>query len=394
MRILWAHDHIFYEGEGSKVYSPGKLPYSTWRRYLKIFSDLHIVARSEILTGESIISDYVISSGPNVKYTFLPSFNTVPSFFLSRKRALYKLQELIRTKDAIIARLPSFNGELAIKAAQKVGKPYAVEMVACDWDGFWHYGNLKGKIMAPRGYYVTKKLVRKAPFVVYVTKAFLQNRYPNLNHNIGISNVNLPPTDLALYAERKTRKFQIKSAKIGLIGSLDTKIKGVLVAVKAMRILVKTIPKLKLEIVGAGNNKRFLDIVKNYGLRKNITFLGVLSPINSVLEWLDKIDLYIQPSYTEGMSRALIEAMSRACPAAGSRAGGIPELLNPEYLHKPGDHKKLAHDILKILSNRKLYNQLAKDNFQLSKSYTSEVLDKKRDSFWQNFHNYVKNNKV
>jgi glycosyltransferase involved in cell wall biosynthesis len=100
---------------------------------------------------------------------------------------------------------------------------------------------------------------------------------------------------------------------------------------------------------------------------------------------MDTIDILVIPSYQEGLPRVLIEAMSRACPAVGAKTGGIPELINSEVIHKPGDYKKLANDIKKIIENRDFSIKLAKENFKNSKQYAKENLDSRRMRFWMDF---------
>ena len=101
-----------------------------------------------------------------------------------------------------------------------------------------------------------------------------------------------------------------------------------------------------------------------------------------VLEWLNDVDIYIQPSRQEGLPRALIEAMSRGCPAFGSTAGGIPELLSPECLHQPGDYVRLAGLIERACVDKPWRDQLIARNFLASRDYFDSVLDPRRDSFW------------
>lgn len=48
-------------------------------------------------------------------------------------------------------------------------------------------------------------------------------------------------------------------------------------------------------------------------LKHLVTTHGVLPADQAVLDWLDEIDLYIQPSLTEGLPRAVIEAMDTGC---------------------------------------------------------------------------------
>ena len=104
-----------------------------------------------------------------------------------------------------------------------------------------------------------------------------------------------------------------------------------------------------------------------------------------MLFWMDTLDMLVIPSFQEGLPRVLIEAMSRGCPAAGAKTGGIPELLRTEMLHNPGDYKKLAKDIKTVLNDKELAKELARENFSEAKQYAKEVLDSRRKSFWVDF---------
>ena len=100
---------------------------------------------------------------------------------------------------------------------------------------------------------------------------------------------------------------------------------------------------------------------------------------------MDTLDILVIPSFQEGLPRALIEAMSRGCPAVGARTGGIPELIGQNLLHRPGDYRKLADDIEKLLENEELCIQIAKNNFENAKQYAKENLDSRRTKFWNEF---------
>ena len=104
---------------------------------------------------------------------------------------------------------------------------------------------------------------------------------------------------------------------------------------------------------------------------------------------MDNIDIYLQPSYTEGLPRALVEAMSRALPCIGSNVGGIPELLRESELVDVS--KNCAYQIATILNElnieKKIY--LANLNYEKSKQYAYNVLDKKRMEFYKQFAEHV-----
>ena len=108
-----------------------------------------------------------------------------------------------------------------------------------------------------------------------------------------------------------------------------------------------------------------------------------------MFEFLDKLDIYLHPSLTEGLPRALIEAMSRGCPALASSAGGIPELLNDKYLHQPGDYKELSKQIKNYSIEKEKLLLMADENFTKAKEYTKLILDSRRSEFLKNFRDSI-----
>ncbi|MEO6151499.1 MAG: glycosyltransferase, partial [Mucilaginibacter sp.] len=103
----------------------------------------------------------------------------------------------------------------------------------------------------------------------------------------------------------------------------------------------------------------------------------------------DSLDLYLHPSKHEGLPRAVIEAMSRACPVLASTIAGTPELLPAKYLHEPGDYKKLAGQIKDTLNNKELLCAMALENFNHSKAYTYTEIKSKKSNFWKKYKDNV-----
>src|SRR5690606_15570335 len=114
---------------------------------------------------------------------------------------------------------------------------------------------------------------------------------------------------------------------IGTTAAIDVKHKGQQYVIEALGELKKNgYTKFEYHLVGGGDPAYLKSIAKRHNIEENIHFLGTL-PHNKVFEWLDNIDIYVQPSRQEGLPRALIEAMSRGLPAFGANTAGIPELL-------------------------------------------------------------------
>ncbi|BBI32095.1 glycosyltransferase [Cohnella abietis] len=392
MNVLWAHDHTFYYNESGKFYSGGKLPYKVWQRYLSVFDTMTVVGRGRKLPADADPAGKTLSSGPNVDFLVMPSLSN-PINKLTKKGYVDRmLTDAILQSDAVIARMPSELGSEVIRIARRYGKPFAVEVVACAWDGLWNYGNLQGKLYAPFAFHKTKSLVAKAPFAMYVTDSFLQQRYPCPNGQVGVcSNVEITESGEEVLERRLKRIHSLDQREklvFGLIGSLNGSTKGIDVAMKALARVKGKIPPFEFRILGDGSQERWMKLAKELSLTDSVRFDGVLPSGNAVLDWLDEVDLYIQPSFQEGLPRATIEAMSRGCPAIGSTAGGIPELLEKACLHKPGNDRLLAQQMAAYANNRKWMIRQAERNFARSADYSKIKLDDRRERFWQSFREY------
>ncbi len=98
---------------------------------------------------------------------------------------------------------------------------------------------------------------------------------------------------------------------------------------------------------------------------------------------LKETDVYVQPSITEGLPRAVIEAMSVGCYVIGTNVGGIPELLNENNLfkyNKPSDFSQILTSLTKEIMKENAVN-----NFNKSKNYEIEILENKRTKIINDF---------
>jgi glycosyltransferase involved in cell wall biosynthesis len=141
---------------------------------------------------------------------------------------------------------------------------------------------------------------------------------------------------------------------------------------------------LQLLMVGDGKHRSELEArAKALGLADRVIFLGQLQAGAQVHEQLDKADLFVLPSYQEGMPRAMLEAMARGLPCIGSTVGGIPELLPQEDMVPPGDAPALAEKIRDVLQDPERLSRMAKRNLEKAQRYSDQILHDKRVAFYQ-----------
>ena len=157
---------------------------------------------------------------------------------------------------------------------------------------------------------------------------------------------------------------------IGTIGALNRQ-KGQIYLIRAMQLIVQSLPKSKLEIIGEGPDKEVLEAeIKRLGLEAKIQLLGRREKVEKIInDW----DLFILPSLSETFGLSLLEAMEAGIPLVATSVGGVPEIVKngqTGVLVPPADSEQLAKAILWLLAEKKEREKLAKAAFSaLKKRY-------------------------
>ena len=321
----------------------------------------------------------------NLGLVEIPDF-TKPNLFIKNIRAIHQIIECeVRGAEVVIARLPSLIGRESIKYAQKNKIPYLVEIVGCPWDALYNHSFL-GRLYAPFAYLALKRQVKNCPFVLYVTSSFLQKRYPTQGYGVGITDVVLKGISKEALKQRLDKiaitDIRKNGLTFGTAAGLDVRYKGQEYVIHAIAQLKKKGIRCKYILVGKGSGRRLRDLVDKLGVQDLVTIRGQIKH-DEVFDFLDGLDIYIQPSKQEGLPRAVVEAMSRACPVIGSITGGIPELLSSTMTFKKGNVSQIVN-IIENISTVKL-NEEAQKNFMLAKTFETSALDIKRKEFYAAF---------
>lgn len=387
MKATFVFDTIIMKcGEN---YYARTLHYELWeKRYIPAFNEISVCTRVKEVEESVIKSQPMLKlvNGPKINVVPVKEYRNIPDALIRNRIIKEKLYSLISKSDLVIVRVPSMLGFFAADICSKLNKPFFLEVVADPWDGYFNHQHWAGKIIAPYMYLKNKIVCANAPFVLYVTDNFLQSRYPNKRgHSVGVSDVILPERD-NFTLQRRLLKITNKKKiiKLGMVGNYDLKSKGHIVALKALRLILNEYSTdVVLEVVGAGDDTKLKKKIRNLNIEDNVYLRGTIPSGNDMFNWLDSIDIFLIPSFQEGLPRILIEAFSRGCPSVGSNAGGIPELINKKYLHDKGDYKKFANDVSYLMQSDLEMLKVAKSNFEVSKRYEEDVLNKKREFFYK-----------
>ncbi|MFH1210749.1 MAG: glycosyltransferase family 4 protein [archaeon] len=99
-----------------------------------------------------------------------------------------------------------------------------------------------------------------------------------------------------------------------------------------------------------------------------------------VAEMYQAADVYVLPSFREGLPLTLFEAMAAGIPIVASPVNGVPyEMKEPEngFLVNYGDLENLKKRILQVLDDKKLASTIGKNNIERSKQYNWDIIAKR-----------------
>jgi len=237
---------------------------------------------------------------------------------------------------------------------QILGKPVLVKTASSG-----ETSDINGLKRFPLGSFQLKYLLKEMELLVAVSKVsakeFEQLRFPK-ERIVNIPNgVEVPKEDRTSYDQVI---HAITTARL-------SREKGVDILLKAWKNVFKEEKTLKLAIIGSGPlEEEMKKMTQSLNIGESVEFVGFVSNVDT---YLKNADMFILASRTEGMSNALLEAMSYGFPCIATNVGGNGELLGGEdkeiplgeyviarngLLVNPDDVKGLSEAILYLVRHK------------------------------------------
>jgi len=364
-----------------------------WKRYVDLADSLTILLRRErkIYTKEyalqkfnKVLDDSRIRIVPLVDFTESKLSMLNPFVYKEIKRVIFAE---VQKADKCFIRSGSHYTRVAYNACIKYHKPYLFEATGFAYESFSHHSFI-GRIIANKVENDYRLMARDAVQATYVTSEALQKRYPCASGKmIGVSNVQLSALDDSILTKRLKKIQNGQSSDTIVLGTaafLDVKWKGQYLVIKALAELKRQgYTNFRYELLGMGTGQELIKLAESLGVKDEVKVIGAV-PHSKVFEWLDSLDIYIQPSFQEGLCRAIIEAMSRGLPVVCSNTGGNYELIDNDYIFDCGDYNKMSSLLIDIQDH---LSEQSKKNFEESKKYEKSMLDSRRKAFFREFVN-------
>lgn len=382
MNLVISLDHRFDRTPDGSVWTRAAFSRSFYSQYLSVFEGVRVVARVRDVV--SVPADARRADGDGVSFHPVPYYIGPKQFVLRSFQVMRAARKAVVPEDAVILRVGSRIATIIEPVLRRARRPYGLEVVMDPFEIFAP-GCMDHPLRPLFRVLFHRQLQRqcaRAPATAYVTQRSLQRRYAPAPaaFSVSYSDVEMP-----VQAYVKTpRPDPVAEGPINIItvGSLEQLYKGSDVLIKAVQAGVAGGLNLRLVLIGDGKYRSRLEMQARV-LGDRVRFLGQVASGACVREYLDAADLFILPSRTEGLPRALVEAMARALPCIGSAVGGIPELLAESDLVPPGDSEALAGKIGEVVRTTSRMAAMSARNLAKSQEYQDELLQKRRDLFYR-----------
>ena len=190
-----------------------------------------------------------------------------------------------------------------------------------------------------------KKILGKCNSVIALTESWKEffTKEVGLTNVTVVHNVVEPP----VLMEKQPDDGAIHALFLGLI----CKDKGIYDLLQAISNHQDTLRgKFRLHIGGIGETERLMEEIDKLQLEELVTFEGWVDGQRKE-ELLNRCQVFLLPSYVEGLPISILEAMTYGEVVVASRVGGIPEIINEQtgQLIDPGNVDELGKTLTQLV---------------------------------------------
>jgi glycosyltransferase involved in cell wall biosynthesis len=376
-RLLIVTDNTFYRS-GQEVFDDLCYDRGFFDDYAAVFDEVRVAARVD-RTGR--VDGLIRADGAGVSFVDLDDVHGAAWVLAPWRLYCRPLADAVDWADAVCVRLPSVAGWHAARLARRLGRPLMFELIgdplATGVTSTAH--RLSGMIQHRR----TCRIVRWSGVGSYVSRAHLQQRYPASFDatTASISSIRLP---LSGFRAPRAGPAQPDRLRLILVAAF-LPYKNHKALLDAMALALRQRLRLSLTLVGDGPLRPAIERqIERMGLGDHVRLTGMLTGRAKIEAELDAADLFVMPSWSEGLPRAAIEAMARGLPVIGSGVPGIRELLPQSSLFDPGRPEQIAALIgrLRIAAN---YRQSSEQSVRIAREFVADVISPRRQALYRRF---------
>lgn len=174
--------------------------------------------------------------------------------------------------------------------------------------------------------------------------------------------------ELPAYVPKRDRTQVTKLVFCGRVGER----KGAFDLIQALSLLPDPLKDAtELVLAGDGDLEQAQRLISALGLSNTVQLQGWVDPVQRD-QLLEDADIFILPSYNEGLPLAILEAMAWELPIISTPVGGIPEVVihgQNGLLVEPGNVEELSQSIQSLIQDDKLRQSMGKHAREIAKFF-------------------------
>jgi glycosyltransferase involved in cell wall biosynthesis len=164
------------------------------------------------------------------------------------------------------------------------------------------------------------------------------------------------------------------------IGGVGAREKGLYDVFKAMLTVIKRCKNIMFLFVACSSIEKLNGIREKEEITSHTKFLGYLHGEEKIRVFSES-DIFVLPSYSEGLPITMLEAMAAGLPVIATSVGAIPEVIEEGkngFLIEVGDYHGLAQKILILAKDKRLRWKMATNNInKIKRLYDRTIIMRK-----------------
>jgi len=275
-----------------------------------------------------------------------------------------KIKQEIRDADLIFVQSIGPIGMLAIKYGKEMGKSLIAYTHSLEWElvskslsGNIFFGSFLYKITRQ----IARKAYNKCDLLVVPSKEIAEIlKFNGIKTKKAVVRIGTDTTKFVPSENKEEAKQKIginpQDIVIGYCGRIARE-KNIMMLYRTFLRVRKQYPHTKLLIVGAGI-KKYQQILE---ANRNVIVTGF---VDNVVTYLQAMDIFVLPSFTETSSLATIEAMSCGLPVISTKVGYLTEYIKEKQngMTFPKGNSIILYEKLRwLLESQELREKLGKN---------------------------------
>ncbi|MBA7650812.1 D-inositol-3-phosphate glycosyltransferase [subsurface metagenome] len=309
-------------------------------------------------------------------------FARITGFLTMQFKVTASLVKLSRNFPVVFFYIGEFRNPLALLTAKLLGKKTIIQHkggdkfleARLDAVSFWEKVLLPWlpRILIPINYFLADVIVCESKSIVSF------GRLDKYRHKI----ISLPGRYVDTQRFHVKKQLSQRSKLAGFIGRLTPK-KGIVNLVKSMPLVLEECSDVEFLLVGRGVIRdRIREEVERNGVEGKVNFVDWVSD-DELPAYLNRLRLFVSPSFEEGVPGILQEAMACGTIVAATPVGGIPDLVRDKetgFVINDNTPEGIAKTIIKALNYARLDEVAKNARALIEKEYSyDKVVEEYRD---------------